>query len=44
MPAGLLASQFAALEPPEKAIVVEISGSNEEIVREILAHPAFENP
>ena len=37
MPAGLLSSQFAALERPKNAITVDISGNNEEIVREILS-------
>ncbi|MDC0682791.1 gluconokinase [Sorangium atrum] len=35
MPAGLLATQLAALEPPEDAIRVDISGTPEEIVAAI---------
>ena len=35
MPASLLASQFEALEPPEGALAVDVSGSIEQTVREI---------
>ena len=37
MPAGLLSSQFTALEPPENALVFDISRSNDEIVATILS-------
>lgn len=37
MPASLLASQFAALEPPTDALTVDISSTPEAIVEEILA-------
>ncbi len=46
MPAGLLKSQFAALEPPATAISVDISGDTEAITREILSRiqPLLESP
>ena len=37
MPASLLDSQFAALEPPERAIVVDVSADPEACVRRILS-------
>jgi gluconokinase len=37
MPAALLQSQFAALEPPEEAIVIDVAQSPAAIVRQILA-------
>lgn len=37
MPASLLDSQFAALEPPERAIVVDVSADPETCVRRILS-------
>jgi gluconokinase len=36
MPAALLDSQFAALEPPDDAITVEVAGTPEAIAAEIL--------
>jgi carbohydrate kinase (thermoresistant glucokinase family) len=37
MPASLLASQFAALEEPEDAITIDVSGTPHQIVAETLA-------
>ena len=38
MPPALLDSQFAALEPPAAGIHVDVSGTPEEIVTEIIQH------
>ena len=38
MPPALLDSQFAALEPPADGIDVDVSGTPEEIVTEIIQH------
>lgn len=35
MKPGMLASQFTALEPPENAVVVDVTGSPEEITAEV---------
>ena len=35
MPAGLLASQFAALEPPADAVVVDVAGPLDEVVADV---------
>ena len=38
MPPAMLDSQFAALEPPADGIGVDVSGTPEEIVTEIIQH------
>jgi gluconokinase len=38
MPATLLDSQFAALEPPADAITLDVAGTPEEIVADIVRH------
>lgn len=37
MPAALLASQFATLEPPADAVMIDVSGTPEETLREVRA-------
>ncbi len=46
MPPGLLKSQFEALEPPQNAVLIDISGGTDEIVARILSEigPFLDSP